>query len=183
MLKVLSIFIGEIQMTTYDDLVSFHGYKNKRVYDLGEHERTEIIAAFLYTQYKHKNKYNSCNGIIDFLSLSSQKIADFLCGTYKSEEDRLKSYEEFKKHLVSALSDVFDDDIDEDIDQSYHDCRSKENHEDNEADIKLDNIKANRCSIVDIFRKAYQIYDIKCKRYKQNKQSKLNELNELCRKT
>lgn len=168
-------------MTTYDDLVSFHGCGDKRIYDFDEHERTEIIAAFLYTQYKnkYKNKYNGCDDTIDFLPLSVNKVADFLCSIYKSEEDKLKSYEEFKKHLITALSEVFDEDIDEDIDQSYYECRSKEHHEDNEADIKLDNIKANRCMIVDIFRKAYRIYDIKCKRCKQNKQSKLNEL---CRK-
>jgi len=176
-------------MTTYDDIIGFYGSENTSFYDIEQKEINKIsdlLATYLY--HKYPKKYNG--KIIDFLSLETDKIADFLTSKEKSDAEKLKAYDEFHSHLIENLSEHFSDDIDDDIDQSYAEHHSKESYEANEADIKLTEIKEQEDNCFKkVFDEAYHNYNKARLQYfkiinliKYFEKVKEIEENELCQK-
>jgi len=138
-------------MTTYNDLVDSYGYDDTNFDDIDQNEVNDLIAAFLADKYP--NKYNK-DKIIDFLTLSADKIANFLVGKKKTGEDKAKAYDAFHNHLMETLSEHFSDDIDDDIDDSHNEFYSKANYEANKADSDLKALKEKEdggCFIKNIF--------------------------------
>jgi hypothetical protein len=118
--------------------------------DIDQKEVNDLLAAFL--THKYPKKYQG--KIIDFLSLSVDKIADFLMGKQKNGKDKEKIYDEFHNHLMETLSEHFSNDIDDDIDDSYNEFYSKENYKANEINNKIKRIKEQEddgCFIKNIF--------------------------------
>lgn len=142
----------------YNDLIETYAYKSIGFYDIDQKEAISLLAAFLSQRYHDKYK----DKIVDFLPLSSDKIACFLRCKEKNKNEKAKAYDEFHKHLIEALSESFSDDINSDIDDSHNDFYSKENHEANEADSRIKQIKEqddNKNYIKKIFDEAYNNYN------------------------
>lgn len=189
-------------MTTYNDLIDSYGYDDINFDDIDQKEITNLLAAFL--AHKYHQKYNG--KIIDFLSLSSDKIAAFLVSKQKNSENKVKAYDEFHRHLTETLSEHFSNDIDDDIDDSHKEFYSKENYKANKTDNKIKQMKeqkdggyfvknifdltakCNKKSRKNIFEEAYHKYNVARLQYYQiisyfrEFDKQLNK-NELCQET